>query len=298
MSVTRYSFLAGMAGERLDRFVAVNCPDVSRSQAQHLIDDGLIVVNGRRAKPAMKLDTGDRVEVSLPSPSRLVPEALPLEIIYQDDSVVVVDKPAGMTVHPAPGHNCHTLVNVLLSYFPELGDSGSLRPGIVHRLDRDASGVMVVARNVPAQLDLIEQFRKRYVKKEYLVLVTGRLGPDRGVVEAPIGRDPHNRKRMAVVDTVEGRAACTHYSVIRHMKEYTLLEVRPETGRTHQIRVHLSAIGYPVLGDRVYGSKSELLPRLFLHAFCLGFTLPDTGKYVEFTSGLPSELEEALESLG
>jgi len=297
VSGTRYSFLAGKAGERLDRFVAGNCPDVSRSQAQHLIDDGLIVVNGRRGKPAMKLNTGDRVEVSLPPHSRPIAESLALEIIYRDDGVIVVDKPAGMTVHPAPGHNCHTLVNALLSYFPGLGDSGSLRPGIVHRLDRDASGVMVVARNVPAQLDLIEQFRKRSVKKQYLVLVTGRLAPDRGVVEAPIGRDPHNRKRMAVVDDTEGRSACTHYSVIRHLKEHTLLEVRPETGRTHQIRVHLSAIGYPVLGDRVYGSKSDLLPRLFLHACRLGFTLPDTGEYVEFSSSLPPELEGVLGSL-
>lgn len=245
----------------------------------------------------MKLDIGDRVEVSLPSPSPLVPEALPLKIIFQDDNVVVVEKPAGMTVHPAPGHNHHTLVNALLSYFPELGSSGSLRPGIVHRLDRDASGVMVVARNYPAQLDLIDQFRKRSIKKAYLVLVRGRLAPDKGVIEAPIGRDPHNRKRMAVVEEAEGRAACTHYSVIRYLREHTLLEVRPETGRTHQIRVHLSALGYPVVGDRVYGSKSDPLPRLFLHASCLGFALPDTGKYVEFTSALPPELEEALERL-
>ncbi len=297
MSGTRYSFVAASAGERLDRFVAGNCPAVSRSQVQQLIADGLIVVNGHRTKPAMKLDIGDRVEVSLPSTCRLVPEALPLEIIYQDDSVVVVDKPAGMIVHPAPGHNYHTLVNVLLSYFPELGDSGSLRPGIVHRLDRDASGVMVVARNVPAQLDLIEQFRKRSVKKAYLVLVRGRLGPDKGIIEAPIGRDPRNRRRMAVVEDGEGRAACTHYSVIRHLKEYTLIEARMETGRTHQIRVHLSALGYPVVGDRVYGSKSYLLPRLFLHACRLGFTLPDTGDYVEFTSGLPSELEGVMDGL-
>ena len=284
---------------RLDRYVAEECPELSRTQAQGLITDGLITVNGHPAKARLKLDVGDRVKITLPPPpGPLLPEAIPLDIPYQDDDLLVIDKPVGLTVHPAPGHQSHTLVNAILAYVPDLPESDSLRPGIVHRLDKDASGVMVVAKNSRAQLDLIGQFKARSVAKAYLVLVKGRLTPDNGVIEAPIGRDPRNRKRMAVVAEGEGRDACTHYHVIRYLEDYTLIEIRPETGRTHQIRVHLSAIGYPVVGDRVYGAKSDPLPRLFLHACRLGFKLPSTGKYVEFTSDLPTDLEQVLEDIG
>jgi len=225
-----------------------------------------------------------------------MPEAIPLNIIYEDDDLLVVDKPAGLTVHPAPGHPSHTLLNAILSHFPHLADvSDSLRPGVVHRLDKDTSGVMMVAKNSAAQADLAEQFKTHSVTKAYLVLVKGRLTPENGVIEAAIGRDPRNRKRMAVV--TEGREARTEYRVIRYIGDYTLLEVRPETGRTHQIRVHLSAIGYPVVGDKVYGVKSAYLSRQFMHASRLGFNLPSSGEYVEFESALPPDLEQALKDI-
>ena len=284
---------------RLDKYVAEKFPDLSRTQAQRLIDDGYVTVNDRVAKAGVKLDAGDRVSITLPlpPPSPLLPEAMPLNIIYEDSDLLVIDKPAGLAVHPAPGHPSHTLVNALLSRVPDLPESGSLRPGIVHRLDKDASGVMVVAKNSTAQLDLIGQFKTHSVVKAYVVLVKGRLTADDGVIEAPIGRDPRNRKRMAVVAEGKGREARTHYHVVKHLESYTLLEVRPETGRTHQIRVHLSAIGYPVVGDTTYGVKSDHLSRQFLHACRLGFKLPSTGEYVEFTSELPPDLEQALKDI-
>jgi len=250
------------------------------------------------AKASHKLNAGDRVKVSVPPapPSTPAPEAIPFKIIYEDDDLLVIDKPAGLTAHPAPGHPSHTLVNAILSHWADLPDAGdSLRPGIVHRLDRDTSGVMVVAKNAPAQADLISQFKAHSVMKVYVVLVKGHLTPENGIIEAPIGRDPRNRKRMAVV--TEGRQARTEYKVIKYTGDYTLLEVRPETGRTHQIRVHLKAIDYPVAGDKVYGVKADFVSRQFMHACRLGFKLPSTGKYVEFTSELPPDLAEALEKI-
>jgi len=290
------SLVVDEAGVRLDKYVAEKYPELSRSQAQKLIADGNITVNNRVAKAGVKLHVGDRVNITLPPPppSPLSPEAIPLNIIYEDNDLLVIDKPAGLPIHPAPGHYSHTLVNAILAYLPSLPESDdSLRPGIVHRLDKDASGVMVVAKNSVAQANLINQFKTRSVVKAYLVLVKGRLTPDEGVIEAPIGRDPRNRKRMAVV--AEGKEARTQYYVIKHVGDYTLVEVRPETGRTHQIRVHLSAIGYPVVGDSVYGVKSPHLSRPFLHACRLGFQSPSTTEYVEFTSNLPPDLEQALE---
>jgi len=201
-----------------------------------------------------------------------------------------------MTIHPAPGHPSHTLVNAILSHFPHLAEiGGSLRPGIVHRLDKDTSGVMLVAKHSAAQANLAGQFKARSVVKAYFVLVKGRLTPDNGIIEASIGRDPRNRKLMAVV--AKGREARTQYHVIKYVGNYTLLEVRPETGRTHQIRVHLSPIGYPVVGDKVYGVKSPHLSRQFMHASRLGFKLPSTGEYVEFKSELPPDLARALEDI-
>jgi len=286
------------AGARLDKYVAEKCPGLSRSQAQKLVADGNITVNDRVAKSGVKLHVGDRVKITLPPPppSPLSPEAIPLNIIYEDNDLLVIDKPAGLPIHPAPGHYSHTLVNAILSYVPHLPESDdSLRPGIVHRLDKDASGVMVVAKNSVAQANLINQFKTRSVVKAYLVLVKGHLTPGEGVIEAPIGRDPRNRKRMAVV--AEGKEARTQYYFIKYVGDYTLVEVRPETGRTHQIRVHLSAIGYPVVGDPVYGVKSPHLSRPFLHACRLGFKLPSSGEYKEFTSNLPPDLEQALKAI-
>ena len=281
-----YTFIADKTGVRLDKYVSEKCSELSRTHAQKLINSGYITVNDHVAKVGLKLNIGDRVDIIIPppAPTPLSPEAIPLNIIYEDDDLLVVDKPAGLAIHPAPGHPNHTLVNAILSHLPSLAEIGdSMRPGIVHRLDKDASGIMVVAKNNAAQLNLIDQFKARSVVKAYLVLVTGHLTPEDGVIEAPIGRDPRNRKRMAVV--AEGRAARTQYHVIKYIDNYTLLEVRTETGRTHQIRVHLLAIGYPVVGDATYGVKSAFLSRQFLHACRLGFHLPSTGEYVEFTGG-------------
>ena len=293
------SFVVSESGLRLDKCVAERCPGLSRTQAQKLVGDGLVTVNEQVAKAGLKLSAGDRVRITLPpsdeSPS---PEAMPLTIVYEDNDLLVVDKPAGLAVHPAPGHPSHTLINAILSHVPRLPETDDLRrPGVVHRLDKDASGLMVVAKDRDAYLNLTSQFKARSVVKAYLVLVKGHLTPDDGVIEAPIGRDPRHRKRMAVVAQGEGREARTNYHVLRHIGDCALLEVRPETGRTHQIRVHLSAIGYPVFGDRVYGARSEKLPRLFLHACRLGFELPATGEYKEFTSNLPPDLERMLDEL-
>ncbi len=293
-----YTFIADKKGARLDKYVSEKHPELSRTHVQKLIAEGYITVNDQVAKPGLKLNIGDRLKVIIPPvpPSRLVPEAMPLSILYEDDDLLVVDKPAGLPVHPAPGHPSHTLVNAILSHFPHLADIGdSLRPGVVHRLDKDTSGVMLVAKNSRAQADLAQQFKTHSVSKAYLVLVKGKLTPENGVIEASIGRDPRNRKRMAVV--TGGREARTEYRVIKYIEDYTLLEVRPETGRTHQIRVHFSAIGYPVVGDKIYGVKSPYLSRQFLHASRLGFKLPSTGKYVEFKSELPPDLAQALKDI-
>jgi len=294
-----YSFIVDKAGVRLDKYVGEKCSELSRTHAQKLIADGHITVNDRVVKASFKLNTGDRVDIIIPptAPSPLSPEAIPLNIIYEDDDLLVVDKPAGLAVHPAPGHPSHTLVNAVLSHLPGLAETGnSLRPGIVHRLDKDTSGVMLVAKNEKARLDLMQQFEAHSVAKTYLVLVRGHLTPEDGVIEASIGRDPRNRKRMAVV--AKGREARTQYHVVKYIGDYTLLEVRTETGRTHQIRVHLKAIGYPVVGDATYGVKSDHLSRQFLHACRLGFKLPSTGEYVEFTSELPPDLAQALKDIG
>jgi len=295
-----YNFVVDDPGARLDKYVAEKCPGLSRTQAQKLIADGHVTVNGSTARSALKLSIGDKVTVRIPpaGPGPPLPEAIPFKIIYEDGDLLVVDKPAGLAVHPAPGHPAHTLINALLSHLSELPDTGSpLRPGIVHRLDKDTSGLMLVAKNVSAHATLSDQFKKRSVTKAYLVLVKGHLTPDEGIIEAPIGRDPRHRKRMAVVAEGRGRQARTEYRVVEHIDDYTLLEVKPETGRTHQIRVHLSAIGYPVVGDPTYGVKSPSLSRQFLHASRLGFHLPSSGEYVEFESGLPPDLQQALKDI-
>ena len=290
----KISFTVYEEGSRLDSYATSRCPQLSRSHVQRLIDDGLVTVNGRDSKSGYKLRTGDRivVEVPLPQPIAPQPEDIPLSIVYEDDDLLVIDKPAGLTVHPAPGHSEHTLVNAILAHCPELSINGSIRPGIVHRLDKDTSGLMMIAKNDAAQRALSNQIKDRTVLKQYNVLVHGHLSPEKGVIEAPMGRDPGNRKRMAVVGS--GREARTRYSVLKYFKGYTLLEVMLETGRTHQIRVHLSATGFPVVGDAVYGKASNVVDRQFVHASRLGFNLPSNGKWVEFTAPLPGDLEEAV----
>ncbi|MFC1892484.1 RluA family pseudouridine synthase [Chloroflexota bacterium] len=296
-NLSEYIIISENKGARLDRYVCEKC-ELPRTQAQRLITDGCITVNDNVAKPGLKLNVGDKVNIVIPPiiPSPLSPEAIPLNILYEDADLLIVDKPAGLTVHPAPGHPSHTLVNAILAHFPDLADIGdSMRPGIVHRLDKDTSGVMLVAKNSAAQANLTEQFKNRSVVKAYVVLVKGHLTPENGLIEAPIGRDPRNRKLMAV--TTDGREARTEYRVAKYIDDCTLLEIRPETGRTHQIRVHLAAIGYPVVGDKVYGVKSPHLSRQFVHASRLGFKLPSTGEYVEFESEPPADLKQALENI-
>ena len=289
---------ADRTGERLDVFLARLARDLSRSQARRLIDDGLVTVDGRRERPSHRLVTGARVAATLPpvEEAGLEPERIPLAIIYQDEDIIVVDKPAGLTVHPAPGHPRGTLVNALLTLVPELAASRDrVRPGIVHRLDKDTSGLLVVARNERARTDLTRQLKEREVRKTYLALVQGIPQPAQGTIEAPIGRHPRNRKKMAVV--AGGREAETKYRVREELGSFALLEVEPVTGRTHQIRVHLAAIGHAVVGDAVYGKRSSLVERQFLHAWRLAFTLPSSGRLVEFESPLPPDLQAGLRSL-
>ena len=293
-----YNFTVSDEGIRLDKYISEICPELTRTQAQKLINDGFITVNRLTAKASLKLSEGDSIEVFIPppSPSTLSPEEIPLKIIFEDNDVLVIDKSAGLTVHPAPGHPDGTLVNAILHHFPRLTDIGdSLRPGIVHRLDKDTSGVMVIAKNSMTQANLSNQFATRVVKKTYLTLVKGHLAPEHGIIEASLGRDPSNRKKMAVV--TKGREAKTEYKVVRYIRNYTLLKIKPETGRTHQIRVHLAAIGFPVAGDTTYGVKSPFLSRQFLHACKLAFKLPSTGEQVEFEAELPHDLEQALENI-
>ena len=280
---------------RLDKYLAGEYPELSRSILQKLIKQGFISVNDFTARPSQKLSAGDRIYVALPPPEKvsLAAEPVPVNVIYEDEDLLVINKPAGLVVHPSPGHTAHTLVNALLARCPDLAGFGdTMRPGIVHRLDRDTSGLMIIAKNSGAQQYLINQFKDRSVSKGYLVLVKGKLTPNQGIIDAPIGRDPSNRKRMAVL--ASGRQARTGYKVKEYIDGYTLLDVTTETGRTHQIRVHLSAIGYPVVGDAVYGVRSPYVKRQFVHAYRLGFRLPAGGEYREFTCELPQDLKQAM----
>jgi len=282
---------------RLDKYLTQVLPQFSRAYLQKLILQGHILINGQRTKANQRLNKVDRITVELPSlPIYPLAEPIPLTIVYEDGDILVIDKPAGLTVHPAPGHPSHTLVNAVLAHCPDLATSSEpMRPGIVHRLDKDTSGLMAIAKNDFAREYLAAQFKSRTVTKGYLVLAKGRLSPEQGIIEAHIGRDPHSRRRMAIVEG--GKEASTKYQVRRYLDNYTLVEVTPLTGRTHQIRVHLSAIGCPVVGDPIYGIKSAHLNRQFIHAYRLGFRLPSTKQYQEFISPLPVDLERALDYL-
>ena len=312
--MTTQEFVVKRGGERLDLFLAGTGPGLTRSQVGRLMEEGYVLLNGSVPKAGRKLRPGDRILLTVPPPRpvELTPEAIPLNIIYQDTELLVVDKPAGLTVHPAPGHPSHTLVNALLALCPDLqGIGGEIRPGIVHRLDKDTSGLMVVAKSSDAHLGIGNQIRRRTVRKGYLALARGRVQPDEGLIDAPIGRDRGNRKRMAVVPG--GRESSTSYKVLRYFQgeskesaaDCSYLEVFPKTGRTHQIRVHLASIGHPLVGDALYGKKSAVPPaalathldRQFLHAHILGFRHPATDEYVEFSSPLPADLRSLIEAL-
>lgn len=287
-----------IGGQRLDRFVAERAPRLSRAQVQRLIGQGHITVNGAPAKASRSLRKGDVISVTVPppAPAELQPEAIPLSIVYEDADLLVVDKPAGMTVHPAPGQQEHTLVNALLAHCRDLsGIGGQQRPGIVHRLDKDTSGLIIVAKHDRAHRGLADQLASRAIEKTYVALVKGNVSPDAGVIDAPIARDPGHRHRMAVVQG--GRPAVTRYRVRRRYLGYTLVEAYPETGRTHQIRVHFASVGHPVAGDATYGGKVPFMARQFLHAAALTFHHPVTGALMELTSPLPQDLEAALRGL-
>lgn len=287
--------------QRLDRFVAASLPELSRTYVQQLIEAGNIRVDGVVRRSTFKMTPGEVITVDMPPPviARIEPEAIPLAIVYEDDDVIVLDKPAGLVVHPAPGHPSGTLVNALLHHAPGISVGGTTRPGIVHRLDKETSGLMVVAKTDRARNSLVAQWAERTVKKGYVALAEGVIEPDEGTVDVPIGRDPAQRQRMAPLP--RGRSAISHFIVRRRFDRFTLLDVEIETGRTHQIRVHLAFIGHPVVGDPVYGravSDAALgLRRQFLHAARLAFLLPD-GREIAFASALPDDLSAALNALG
>jgi 23S rRNA pseudouridine1911/1915/1917 synthase len=288
-------------GPRVDRYIALKVPDLSRSFVKKLLEEGRVTIDGQVPKASYKVEAGDVVVVRVPLPEPIAAraEAIPLEIIHEDADIVVVDKPAGMVVHPAHGHHNGTLVNALLAHCTDLsGIGGELRPGIVHRLDKDTSGLLVVAKNDVAHRDLQRQFKQRLVHKTYLALTEGLLPAPHGVIEAAIGRDPQRRKRMAVLPR-GGREARTEYRVLEYFVQHTLVEAEPITGRTHQIRIHLASIGHPIAGDSVYGFRKQRLPlrRQFLHAARIAFTLPRSGQPAEFTSELPDDLATVLDAL-
>lgn len=287
-----------VAGERLDVFVTRMLPELTRSYVHKLIDDGRVEVGGHRAKPALRLEPGQRVTVDVPppAPDKALPEAIALDVIFEDTDILAVNKPPRMTVHPAPGHPSSTLVNAVLAHSNDLsGIGGVMRPGIVHRLDRDTSGVILIAKNDAAHNGLAKQLKDRTIEKTYLALVEGTPKPAEGVIDAPLARDPRRRERMAIIEG--GRESVTAYSVIERFHGASLVEARPKTGRTHQIRVHLAAIGHPIVGDRVYGKASPLVARQFLHAQRIVFTHPRTNDRVELEAPLTPDLASALEAL-
>ncbi len=298
---TVVSFVVEEDDRRLDKVVRDRVPELSRSQGQRLIGDGQVTVDGRSRKPAYRVEIGDQVTVRVPpppDPRAIQPQSISIEILYEDAYLVGVNKPAGMVVHPAPGHPDGTLVNALLAYDPAIAQVGpSDRPGIVHRLDMETSGVLVVARRPDVLEDLQEQFRSREVHKTYLALVHGRMQPPEGIIEVPIGRHPHDRQRMAPL--TDGKYARTRFHAVENVGSYTLVEAHPYTGRTHQIRVHLAWMGHPVVGDDVYGRRGDSLleGRHFLHAGALHLTHPASGDALDLRAPLPSELTTLLEQL-
>ena len=288
----------GAAGERLDRFLAGRELEVSRSHIQKLIESGCVLVNGRTAKANAKLREGDAVETELPEAQELeiLPEDIPLDILYEDSDVIVINKARGMVVHPAAGAADGTLVNALLHHCEDLsGINGVIRPGIVHRLDKDTSGVMVAAKNDRAHVDLAEQIREKTAQRIYRAIICGTIAEDRGEIRAPIGRHPTERKKMAVVPG--GKEATTLFRVVERFPAHTLVECRLKTGRTHQIRVHMAYIGHPLLGDPKYGRKTSDIAGQALHSCELSFTHPRTKERMTFAAEMPEDMKAILHAL-
>ena len=300
-------------GRRIDQFLSETNLHLSRSQAKKLIEEGTILLNNQKTKPSAHIKSGDLISGRLPKPEplSLEPEPLPLPILYEDSSIIVIDKPAGMVVHPAAGNTSGTLVNALLHHCKDLaGINGVLRPGIVHRLDRETSGVMVVAKDDEAFHQLARQFKNRLVEKVYLAVAHGIFKQDEGLIDTPIGRHPVQRKQMST-RTRKGKTAMTRWKVLERFGPLAFLEIYPQTGRTHQIRVHLSSLGHPILGDPLYGKKGKpgsiqdailrecvkRMNRQALHAHRLGFNHPRTGDKVQFVAPIPQDMEGTLECL-
>lgn len=299
-----YTFVAEKEdeGQRIDVFLAENMEGFSRSGVQKLVAEKNILLNGGAVKANARLREKDVIDVQVPEAKevKILPEAIPLDILYEDEDVIVVNKPQGMVVHPAPGHFSGTLVNALLYHCGEelSGINGEKRPGIVHRIDRDTSGVLMAAKTNAAHLSLAAQLAEHSITRKYIAIVFNGFAEDVGTVDKPIARNPQDRKKMAVV-AKGGRRAVTHYRVLKRLEKFTLIEAQLETGRTHQIRVHMASIGHPLLGDLVYGPKKQpfSLAGQTLHARVLGFQHPITGEYMEFEAPLPPYFETLLERL-
>ena len=287
---------------RLDKYLSEQFPEQTRSYLQKLIKEGQVRVNGKSVKSGYQLSIGDEVSVSIPEPRELdvEPQKMDLDIIYEDEDVILVNKPKGMVVHPAPGHTSDTLVNGLLYYCKDhlSGINGVARPGIVHRIDRDTTGILIVCKNDMSHNSIAAQLKEHSINRRYRALVHGNIKEDQGTVEGPIGRHPVDRKKMAINER-NGKPAVTHYTVLERFGNYTLIECKLETGRTHQIRVHMTSIGHPLVGDEVYGPVKApfKLQGQCLHAMVLGFVHPRTGEYMEFLAELPVYFEELLRKL-
>lgn len=287
-----------MQNGRLDKACSEIFSDYSRSQIKQLLDGGNITVNGKTEKAKYKVKSGDVIRLEEPETKTLElrPENISLDIVYEDDDVIVINKPQGMVVHPAPGHDEHTLVNALLYHCPLSTINGTFRPGIVHRIDKDTSGLLMVAKNDKAHRSLAKQLKDKTNIREYVALVHGRIAEDEGTINAPIGRSLKDRKKQAVVK--DGRNAVTHFEVLKRYRDYTFVKCILETGRTHQIRVHMKYIGHPLVGDPLYGPKKTIKGNgQFLHAGKLGFVHPTTGKLLIFEAPLPKIFQECLEKL-
>lgn len=300
--LTNLNFTVGEENnkERIDKLVSATFPEHSRSQVQTWINDGALTVNGATIKSNYKCKAGDTVDIEVPEAVELdvLAEDIPLDIYYEDADVIVVNKPKGMVVHPANGHTTGTLVNALMFHCKDLsGINGVLRPGIVHRIDKDTSGLLMVAKNDFAHEKLVNQLQEKTVTRKYKALVHGVMPHNSGTIDAPIGRDKRDRQAMTVVD-VGGRNAVTHFDIIEKFEDYTLVECKLETGRTHQIRVHMKFIGFPIAGDPKYGPRKTMdIGGQALHAGVLGFTHPKTGEYLEFEAPLPTYYDKILDEL-
>ena len=285
-------------GTRLDKYVAEKIDHLSRSKVLRLIQNSFVLIDDKKVNPSYKVNTGEVVEINLPdqTSANLTPWQLELDIVFEDESILIVNKPAGIAVHPAPGHRDKTITNALINHDLGISKVGlNSRPGIIHRLDMETSGLLVTAKNEIAHRKISQQFAERLVKKVYFALVKGIPQNPQAIIDAPIGRSPFNRQQMDIIST--GKTALTQYELVERYTSHSLLKVLPQTGRTHQIRVHLKSIGHSVVGDKIYGQPEPALNRQFLHASSLSFTHPDSGKLVNFDSDLPVQLSQHINRL-